>query len=83
MTMVFKFLESCVGNMSNKKDKKTNHGFNDSNFEKEIMRIRKIGKKIKKENIKVPDIPNFFKKIRKKWLKTGGNNRHNFIHIIL
>lgn len=48
--------------MSNKKDKKTNHGFNDSNFEKEIMRIRKIGKKIKKENIKVPDIPNFFKK---------------------
>lgn len=51
--------------MAEKKNKNIKRGFDDSNFEQEITRIRKIGKKIKKENIKVPDVPDFLKKDRK------------------
>ena len=46
-------------NIVNKNNKEIKNGFDDSNFEKEIIKIRKIGKKLKKENIKVPDIPSF------------------------
>lgn len=53
------------GNMAEKKNKNIKRGFDDSNFEKEIKKIRKIGEKIKKENIKIPDIPDFLKKDRK------------------
>ena len=51
--------------MAEKKNKNIKRGFDDSNFEKEIKKIRKIGEKIKKENIKIPDIPDFLKKDRK------------------
>lgn len=51
--------------MAEKKNKNIKRGFDDLNFEKEIKKIRKIGEKIKKENIKIPDIPDFLKKDRK------------------
>lgn len=51
--------------MAEKENKNIKRGFDDSNFEKEIKKIRKIGEKIKKENIKIPDIPDFLKKDRK------------------
>ena len=52
--------------MYDKKNKKIKYGFDDSSFEKEIKKIRKIGKKIKKENIKILDVPNFLLKNKKK-----------------
>lgn len=51
--------------MAEKENKNIKRGFDDSKFEQEITRIRKIGKKIKKENIKVPNVPDFLKKDRK------------------
>lgn len=51
--------------MAEKKNKNIKQGFDDSNFEQEIMKIRKIGKKIKKENTEIPDIPDFLKNSRK------------------
>lgn len=51
--------------MAEKKNKNIKRGFDDSNFEQEIMKIRKIGKKIKKENTDIPDIPDFLKNGRK------------------
>ena len=44
--------------MAEKKNKNIKRGFDDSNFEQEIM---KIGKKIKKENTEIPYIPDFLK----------------------
>ena len=51
--------------MAEKKNKNIKQGFDDSNLEQEIMKIRKIGKKIKKENNEIPDIPDFLKNSRK------------------
>lgn len=56
--------------MDEKKNKKIKYGFDDSNFEQEIRKIRKFGKKIKEENIKIPDVPNFLLKSKQ---ERGGN----------
>lgn len=56
--------------MDEKKNKKIKYGFDDSDFEQEIRKIRKFGKKIKEENIKIPDVPNFLLKSKQ---ERGGN----------
>ena len=43
----------------NEKTKDIKHGFDDSNFEEDLIKIKKLGEKIRKENIKIPYIPDF------------------------
>ena len=50
----------------NEKTKDIKHGFDDSNFEEDLIKIKKLGEKIRKENIKIPDIPDFLQNKEKK-----------------
>ena len=68
-TLLKMLWERWFGNMYDKKNKKIKYGFDDSDFEEEIRKIRKLGKKIKEENIKIPDVPKFLLKSKKKRLK--------------
>lgn len=44
---------------ANEKTKDLKCGFDDFNFEEDLIRIKKLGEKIRNENIKIQDIPDF------------------------